>query len=81
MWHDDKYKITFKLVISSRRIFRGSALLIPGPVPGRGLAVEKHCSGVPPYPVTEAVWIELDFHSPPHLEKEARNVSESSEFI
>jgi len=35
VWHADKYKITFKLVINSRRISRG-------PVPGRGPAVEKH---------------------------------------
>jgi len=30
VWHVDKYKITFKLVINSRRISRGPA-------------VEKHC--------------------------------------
>ena len=36
VWHVDKYKITFKLVIKSRRISRG-------PVAGRGPAVEKHC--------------------------------------
>ena len=39
VWHVDKYKITFKLVINSRRISRG-------PVPGRGPAVEKHCPRV-----------------------------------
>jgi len=37
VWHVDKYKITFKLVINSRRISRG-------PVPGRGPAFEKHWS-------------------------------------
>ena len=26
VWHVDKYKITFKLVINSRRISRGSAV-------------------------------------------------------
>ena len=36
VWHVDKYKITFKLVINSGRNSRG-------PVPGRGPAVEKHC--------------------------------------
>ena len=36
VWHVDKYKITFKLVLNSRGISRGS-------VPGRGSAVEKHC--------------------------------------
>jgi len=35
VWHVDKYKITFKLVINSRRTSCGL-------VPGRGLAVEKH---------------------------------------
>ena len=35
VWRVDKYKITFKLVINSRRISRG-------PVSGRGPAVEKH---------------------------------------
>ena len=35
VWHVDKYKITFKLVINSRRISRG-------PVSGRGPVVEKH---------------------------------------
>jgi len=39
VWHVDKYKITFKLVINSRRTSRGQ-----DPVPGRGPAVEKHCS-------------------------------------
>jgi hypothetical protein len=35
VWHVDKYKITFKLVIDHWS---------QGPVPGRGLEVEKHCS-------------------------------------
>jgi len=39
VWYVDKYKITFKLVINSRRISRGQ-----GPVLGRGPAIEKHCS-------------------------------------
>jgi hypothetical protein len=34
VWHVDKYKITFKLVID---------YWSQGPVPGRGPAVEKHC--------------------------------------
>ena len=37
VWHVDKYKVTFKLVINSRRTSRG-------PVTDRGPAVEKHCS-------------------------------------
>ena len=35
VWHADKYKIAFKLVINSMRISRG-------PVPDRGPAAEKH---------------------------------------
>ena len=31
MWHVDKYKITFKLVINSRRISRGPVYLMSGP--------------------------------------------------
>ena len=34
VWHVDKYKITFKLVINSRRISRGPVQLMPGPGPG-----------------------------------------------
>jgi len=37
VWHVDEYITTFKLVMNSRKIARG-------PVPGRGPAVEKHCS-------------------------------------
>jgi len=37
VWHVDKYKITFKLVINSRIIFCSQ-------VSGCGLAVEKHWS-------------------------------------
>jgi len=37
VWNVDKYTITFKLIINSRRISRG-------PVPGLGPAVEKHWS-------------------------------------
>ena len=41
VWHVDKYKITIKLVINSRRISRGP-YWCEGPVRGRGPAVEKH---------------------------------------
>ena len=34
VWHVDKYKITFKLVINSRRICRGPVYLMPGPGTG-----------------------------------------------
>ena len=34
LWHVDKYKITFKLVINSRIISRGTVQLMP--VPGAG---------------------------------------------
>ena len=37
VWHVNKYKITFKLVISSRRICRGPE-------------VEKHCTTQPLFP-------------------------------
>jgi len=40
VWHGDKYKTTFKLVINSRRISRGPVYLVP---PGHGPAIEKHC--------------------------------------
>jgi len=39
VWLVDKYKITFKLVINSRRISHGPIYLMPG----CGPAVEKHC--------------------------------------
>jgi hypothetical protein len=41
LWHVDKYNITFKLIINSR-ISRRPVQLMPGPVSGRGPAVEKH---------------------------------------
>ena len=46
VWHVDKYKITFKLVINYRRISCGPAWYnwCQGPVPGRGPAVGKYCS-------------------------------------
>jgi len=44
VWHVDKYKITFKLVINSRRISRSPVYLMPGPGTGRGPVVEKHWS-------------------------------------
>jgi len=34
VWHVDKYKITFKLVINSRKISRGPAYLMPRPGTG-----------------------------------------------
>jgi len=34
LWHVDKYKITFKLVINSRRTSRGQVKLMPGPSTG-----------------------------------------------
>jgi len=42
VWHVDKYKITFNLIINSRRILAAWYNLCQGLVPGRGLAVEKH---------------------------------------
>ena len=44
MWHVDKYRITFKLVISSRRISRGPA-------------VEKHYCKVYERPTLVSVWL------------------------
>jgi len=34
VWHVDKYEITFKLDINSRRISRGPVWLMPGPGTG-----------------------------------------------
>jgi len=34
VWHVDKYKITFKVVINSRRTSRGPVKLMPGPGTG-----------------------------------------------
>ena len=48
VWHVDKYKITFKVVINEilQHIVVSSGLsrpdIIDGPVPGRGPMVEKH---------------------------------------
>jgi len=48
VWHVDKYKITFKLFINSRRISSRPAIIdVKSPVPGRDPAVEKNCSTLP----------------------------------
>ena len=44
VWHVDKYKITFKLVINHWRTFAARYNWCQGPIPGRGPAVEKYCS-------------------------------------
>jgi len=59
LWHVDKYKITFKLVINSRIISRGPVQLMPGPGTGAAARRLRNTALDEPINATELILIRI----------------------